>query len=52
MGVFVLESELSDKEELVADMLMGANQAGDRCGKYQNDCSCRRTWTVSLGRRS
>lgn len=35
MGVFVLECELSDKEEPVTDMLMGANQAGPRCGTDQ-----------------
>lgn len=52
MGVFVLESELRDKEEPVTDMLMGATQAGHRCGKYLRDCSWRRTWTVSLGEQS
>lgn len=51
-GAFVLNSELRDKEEPVIDMLMGANQAGRRCGKYQSNCSWRRTWTVSLGRQS
>lgn len=49
-GVFVLESELSDKEEPATDMLMGANQAGHRCGNYQRvflveDLDCVTGWT-------